>query len=1073
MKKVILFLSFGMCVLSSRAQNSNIQTQMSTTTTNWTTLLQNLNTAQITSGVLYDRVTPFANLVSYNRSGTNISDYEHFIQSIDELYRASNQTKFLSAQSLKNQLQTNTSQSTVEVGIINTAFQFLNYNETTPSSGGLTYANGVLYPIAGKPSFLTKKIFLASPLKTVISGASAVFKFSNGLLFQNATSNLKKLVVNFGVGSPVTIVNNGTLVVPSRTVNYSTKGVKMITFLATFQDNTTMTTYASIYFNYKSANQPVIQEQLPCYESLKDKGVYNTAVQNGLSLPPSTFAYKGDEENSPVNGKIEYTIFYHNNNGNTQKKIIKPIIIIDGFDPEDKRKVLDCDCENDPVCFMQNKDVTATWNGLYLTGITFSFNPNKHRSIEDMMYYNDILPNGDVTDENLIKKLRDLGYDVIIINNPSYTTTNQAGQSVGIDGGADYIERNGMNMVSYLMYVKKLLQANGSTEKIVVVGPSMGGQISRYALAYMDKKFAETNNDVWKHNTRLWISVDSPHLGANIPMGTQASVYWLGYPLGQDKAKNLYNKTLNSIAARQQLLLQYNQAENDSPYNTLFTNYYNNQNTNGVAGSGGYPVSNNGFRKIALINGSLDGTKTNVGNDIAYEGRKYLYVRGYIDLSWWFFNWNVTGFRINNWFMPGYGGSNEIFSGEMGLFQTGLDVTANNFGNIHGSYDVIPGGMLDSQKDLKNEITEGLSGKGLRSEVGDYFENHSFIPSFSALGHLQPNQNWGNPLNFNLKCPSNNLTPFDSYFGESKNTTHTTFNKESVAWLLKELAGNPQAPYFPLQAGLLTGPDVVCDTNVTYSFADVCKVPSPVTTWSVSSNLNIVSSTSYSVIVNKIEDGEGFIKATFQNGQTTTKTIWAGYPQLQEIQLLGNSSQQLCIAPADNLTTSVDGSVRAIYKGMTSQEINLASNWQWQSIDPCVALFGSKNTRSVCPISICTTTIRVRAKNSCGWSDWYDYPIEVFEKPNQNLRQSQTNKFSVFPNPSNDIVTVDLRNQNNLPEKGATISGELFDMMGQSKAKIQIIQNKASFSVRGLNKGIYVLKIYINHQVETHQIAVQ
>ncbi|EOG6908102.1 T9SS type A sorting domain-containing protein [Flavobacterium psychrophilum] len=33
--------------------------------------------------------------------------------------------------------------------------------------------------------------------------------------------------------------------------------------------------------------------------------------------------------------------------------------------------------------------------------------------------------------------------------------------------------------------------------------------------------------------------------------------------------------------------------------------------------------------------------------------------------------------------------------------------------------------------------------------------------------------------------------------------------------------------------------------------------------------------------------------------------------------------------------------------------------------------------------------------------------------------------------------------------------------------------NKATFSVRGLNKGIYVLKIHINDKVESHQIAVE
>jgi hypothetical protein len=46
-------------------------------------------------------------------------------------------------------------------------------------------------------------------------------------------------------------------------------------------------------------------------------------------------------------------------------------------------------------------------------------------------------------------------------------------------------------------------------------------------------------------------------------------------------------------------------------------------------------------------------------------------------------------------------------------------------------------------------------------------------------------------------------------------------------------------------------------------------------------------------------------------------------------------------------------------------------------------------------------------------------------------------------------------------------------MLGLSKSKVEIINNKATFSVRGLNKGIYVLKIYINEKVERYQIAVE
>ena len=98
--------------------------------------------------------------------------------------------------------------------------------------------------------------------------------------------------------------------------------------------------------------------------------------------------------------------------------------------------------------------------------------------------------------------------------------------------------------------------------------------------------------------------------------------------------------------------------------------------------------------------------------------------------------------------------------------------------DIRGSLDIAPGGYFLLGKTLKESIEGGANKDGFRSETGsNYFESNSFISTFSALGHLQPNQNWSNPLNRNLACPFNRETPFDSYFGKRTNTEHTSFSK--------------------------------------------------------------------------------------------------------------------------------------------------------------------------------------------------------------------------------------------------------------------------------------------------------
>jgi hypothetical protein len=208
--------------------------------------------------------------------------------------------------------------------------------------------------------------------------------------------------------------------------------------------------------------------------------------------------------------------------------------------------------------------------------------------------------------------------------------------------------------------------------------------------------------------------------------------------------------------------------------------------------------------------------------------------------------------------------------------------------------------------------------------------------------------------------------------------------------------------------------------------------------------LQILSSNGFDIIVKGIGNGQGTITATFQNGQTVIKNIWVGKPSFTfeytyyDIQPVKST---LCVISADpNVTLAQQGVTNIAFTGST-------------------ILYGNciRTTSPLCKEATVTNACgSVTLKNDCEF-----------------LKQNTTSYFSVYPNPSDDIVNIEIRDANNLPEKGAIISGELFDMLGLSKSKVEIKDNKAVFSVVGLLKGIYVLKIYINDQVESHQIGVQ
>ncbi|HAT64859.1 MAG TPA: hypothetical protein DCS66_09685 [Flavobacteriaceae bacterium] len=74
----------------------------------------------------------------------------------------------------------------------------------------------------------------------------------------------------------------------------------------------------------------------------------------------------------------------------------------------------------------------------------------------------------------------------------------------------------------------------------------MGGLIARYGLAYMEA------NSI-PHETRLYISFDSPHRGANIPISLQYLINYFAQDVGDPTALALVDQVLGSPAAKEML----------------------------------------------------------------------------------------------------------------------------------------------------------------------------------------------------------------------------------------------------------------------------------------------------------------------------------------------------------------------------------------------------------------------------------------------------------------------------------------------------------------------------------------
>ena len=812
MQKQLFFLYVLLIIFTVKAQEpSEISID---------SMLVNIDKTTFTTGILYDRVTPLSRLDQFNDS-INIATVKTFEQALLELYRASNEQKLLAPRQFRNYYTDENFQDVVDIGILNVGFDQVNFNETNENEGSLRIVDSLFEKINNtNPPFKKQQLFMASPLKLYAVGDTIVFRFNSAFIFQEAQgTSMETLSVNFDTGQNYTIIENGSLTMSDIPIVYQEDGIRTLSFAAIFSDGSSRTTQAVVHTRIPA---PVT----PGYIIKKDS--------INANIP-----FQGYVETASYYSKLQYRIFYHTNNGNTQQLLLNPIVVIDGFDPGDKRKIQD----SDPHGYKSD---------------------DEHRSIEDMMLYYDNQGN----QKNLIMELNALGFDIVIVNHPVHRLPING--NLEIDGGADYIERNAMGHVALYQHLNEILAQNNSNNQLVIVGPSMGGQISRYALAYMEK------NNI-PHNTRLWISVDSPHLGANIPMGAQTLLNVVNDLMDSQAAQDFVEDYLESPAAKQQLIEQYKNWDNDNNIDPeyldgrtlsqgfnetrgtpFFIEYYNRLFNNGLPNSLGYPQN---LRKIAVVNGSLtnsdeftnpfvqggvDITQNPYTDDYPYDEEQTLKIKGFEDL----FQTHLA--TLESYAMPPNNGAHKIayLKIKKPIGWSIRDRYISNY-NSRGNLDNLPGGWYPTQWELAKSTVDTSPCKTILGielcinewDIHKLTHVSSFIPTVSALGFHNPDFNWRANLNRNLVCT--NEIPFDSYFGPKKNEQHTSFTHESVQWLKSEILGLEQPPVVYLKDSDLEGPQAVCEGPETYE------------------------TTSSSI--------PGFVKAIFPN-QTVQRDVWLGKP---------------------------------------------------------------------------------------------------------------------------------------------------------------------------------------------------
>jgi len=639
---------------------------------------------------------------------------------------------------------------------------------------------------------------------------------------------------------------------------------------------------------------------------------------------------------------------------NTAKRLKRPLIVAEGFDPS---------CL---VTTVPNMSIDA-----FLRKLSVVYLENGQN------FYTALLSN----------------YDIVYLD---YTN------------GVDDIFRNARLLEDVIAWVNGQKAGVTGAEPKVVMGISMGGLVSKIALRRMEVKGG--NQD-----TRLFISFDSPHKGANVPPAYQALVWHVNnLVFGIYVNKEAY-MLARSTATKQLLKLYVDYANGtftDSYSKSFLTSYE----------SYSFPIN---CRNIAVVNGS------NYGNALFSPYTKLLGINSKMgDIS----------FKINAYSLPDKKASTVydgliLYCKKVGGTVVCIDFTKQFKSSIATlPYDGAPGGFYD------------ISFFGqLPPEISNYVlqQRFNFVPIASALSISSTN-----PLEVlgSQDLIGTGKTPFASYFAQTINEQHTWFTPQNAKYILNELAG---ITCLPTNNASISGQSVVCSSGTTFTVNNQpsgCSV-----SWTSSANLSPSSASGNPATFKANGNGAGWVQATVRSGcgdvTLPQKAVWVGSPRFSGTSVTG--------------PTQLTPGLAAIYSISPAQG---ASNYSWTIPSGCYYNYcweieSGQGTTSihVRTGAVGSGAIKCTATNTCGTDSRYMY-VNVQDPHDPDPCDDLT--LSLSPNPSRggDVVVQVIYPPDPCDEalmSSSPANVTIIDNMGNMVYSRKHEGSRFELSGLGLKKGIY------------------
>ena len=326
--------------------------------------------------------------------------------------------------------------------------------------------------------------------------------------------------------------------------------------------------------------------------------------------------------------------------------------------------------------------------------------------------------------QDLIETLRADGFDAVVLDFADATVP---------------VEANGLLVAELVQQVQARV---APTTTLALVGASMGGLCTRYALLWLESQGLP-------HRVRTWISFDGPQAGADIPLGLQ---YWISFFADQSASAAEFLATLERPAARQLLLYHFTEpagttGQADPLRDSLQAH---------LAALGGWPAQP---RRVAVANGS--GARLDQGFAPGAQLIRYEY------------NGLLVALTGNVWAVPDQV-SGTVFQGSIRILLSTTSQTVTVSGTE--PWDGAPGGLRASMMQL--DTTAAPYG-----DIVALHPSHCFIPTVSALA-----LDTGDPF-FDIAGQPDllALTPFDAVYHPVVNEEHVTITPASATWLRTEI----------------------------------------------------------------------------------------------------------------------------------------------------------------------------------------------------------------------------------------------------------------------------------------------